>query len=615
MRKSTLRVSLSLLALSCQIGNAFSQFTINESFRNSTVSNNIVLSGGASLTSGQADPVGQGWLQLTNAQNNQAGSAIVQQSFPSAMGVLFDFEYKTWSPPGSGNGADGIAFFLFDADSISAFRSGGYGGSLGYAQRTGIGGIPGGYMGLGLDEFGNYSNPTEGRIGGIGFIKNAVALRGPAPNYAYIAGNQVIPSDTGSGDNGGIDYNSTTTTRPTNAQFYRRVQVLLQSNNGLYTVTVKWKKDTNDSFSTLFGPVTMTTPPPANLMLGISAATGACHNYHEIRNLHITTPGNVSVTITGPGSIPTAPTPADLGYDVTIQNLTTVRLTDIQLQQLLPPNYNINTSAITINNYGNAADSISNIDLNGNALSAVASLASNAEITLHLPGHLSGFQLGQTYTSSVKVNAPSIQDVDTTNNYDTAYTIVQTPLPIKLNYFTAFKQQDNVKLSWETASEIDNDHFDVERSTDGKTFNAIGTVKGKHSTNLVSDYQFNDADAQNTGARLLFYRLLQADINGTINYSDVKTVLMDDKGMTGNVSAFPVPFSDNLTLRLNDATAGSLLVNGYTATGKLLFHQNYTITSGTNLIPLNQLQSLPGGVYTIQCITSDLNSSIQVTKQ
>ncbi|MHB9142766.1 MAG: L-type lectin family protein, partial [Paludibacter sp.] len=114
----------------------------------------------------------------------QKGYAYIDKPFSSNLGVIIDFEYKIWRSTTSGNpGADGIGVYFFDAD--STFRLGGYGGSLGYAPNTGASsplGLAGGYLGIGIDEYGNFSNPSEGRIGGPGLLCNSITLRGPT-NY------------------------------------------------------------------------------------------------------------------------------------------------------------------------------------------------------------------------------------------------------------------------------------------------------------------------------------------------------------------------------------------------------------------------------------------------
>lgn len=618
MKISTLKLASGILALflSIQSHYAFSQFNINESFNNNTTTSNVSLNGSASLTSGTTDPNGQGWLRLTHGTNNLAGSAVVQQAFPSNMGVLIDFEYTTWSTPGSGNGADGISFFLFDASYTDSFHVGGNGGSLGYAQRTEARGLAGGYMGIGLDEFGNYSNPTESRIGGPGFIPNSIALRGPAPDYAYLGGNHVIPSDTGSGDNGGIDYNTTTTTRPTAAQFYRRVQVIMQPNNGFYTITVKWKKYQTDSFSTLFGPVTMTNPPPPMLKLGLAASTGSSHNYHEIRNLVITTPGNISVTKQGPEYISNTPATTHMNYDITIQNLTSVRVSDINIQDLLPLNYTVDPATdITINQYNNATNTVTNLAVNNGILSGIASLASNTEITLHVNGTISNLQVGQSIRNTVKVSSASINDIDTTNNADTVYTLVQIPLPIKLNYFTALKQQNDVVLNWGTDMEINNDHFNIERSEDGKTFETIGTVKGKVTTNTSSTYQLKDKDAVLKPLPSLFYRLLQVDKTGHSEYSSIRIVSLNKTGKNNGLQAFPIPFKEAVTMQLDNATIGNASISIYNAAGQKVYHSDQATTDGSNVIELTQLQGLPAGNYILECVQDHVTNALKISKQ
>src|SRR5690606_3437860 len=99
----------------------------------------LVLGGSARLTGGNEDAVGNGWLRLTEPVGNQYGYAVVNQRFPSSLGVEIDFEFAIWG----GNGADGFSIFLFDAQydpdlpvgDPYKFRIGGRGGGLGYAMR------------------------------------------------------------------------------------------------------------------------------------------------------------------------------------------------------------------------------------------------------------------------------------------------------------------------------------------------------------------------------------------------------------------------------------------------------------------------------------------------
>ena len=100
---------------------------------------------------GTIDPVGSGWLRLTNNSGNQTGFAYNTTSFDLSQGVLIQFDYATWG----GTGADGYSVYLFDAG-VSAFNIGAFGGSLGYAQKlppavtTAVPGISGGYVGVGV---------------------------------------------------------------------------------------------------------------------------------------------------------------------------------------------------------------------------------------------------------------------------------------------------------------------------------------------------------------------------------------------------------------------------------------------------------------------------------
>src|SRR6187402_2802765 len=151
LKRCTLFKSLLFVALFFVSFISKAQFPFSQSFQNSTAPG-INFSGSpfAFLTAPSIDANGSGYLRLTNNSGNQKGfmwtDAII---FPSGYGMQISFEYYTYG----GNGADGIAFVLFDA-LVNNPAPGAYGGSLGYAQRTAENGFQGGYLGIGIDEFG-----------------------------------------------------------------------------------------------------------------------------------------------------------------------------------------------------------------------------------------------------------------------------------------------------------------------------------------------------------------------------------------------------------------------------------------------------------------------------
>ena len=146
-----------------------------------------------------ADPAGSGVLRLTDAKKNRAGALLSKFTVPSGEGMQVSFTTVTWG----GNsylqtGADGMSFFLLDGDRITSIDHttplGSFGGSLGYSRsHRGVAGIPGGYIGVGIDEHGNFSNPEDNGVEGPGFAPNMVAVRGAeAGGYRYMAGSRVL---------------------------------------------------------------------------------------------------------------------------------------------------------------------------------------------------------------------------------------------------------------------------------------------------------------------------------------------------------------------------------------------------------------------------------------
>ncbi len=536
--RNHLWVFLLLISLS---GSA--QFTINETFRGSS-STGVTLGGSATLTSGNVDPVGNGWLRLTPSTTNQLGYGIVNATFPSTLGVLVDFEYTAWRT--SSSGADGFSVFLYDA-SVLSFNIGGTGGSLGYAQNTlnPSPGLSGGYIGIGVDEFGNYSSNVNGKIGGPGNTPNAVAVRGPAPNYSYITGAQIIPSDAGTGDNGGIDYNSVTSTRPTQAQFYRRLQFTITPSGGSYALTVKWKTSPTGNFVTLLGPTTLATAPPPTLKVGFAASTGSFINTHEIRNVIITTPGNVRVNKSGPLNMNYSGSPVSMPYQIVVANGTAGTVTGISFSDPLPPNYTAALADISVDNHGNPTNQMNGIAISpAGEITGSINLAANEEITITVNGKLSSFPPGGNMTNTVQVGSGNITDLDLTNNVSEVTTQVISTLPVTLKSFGARKTDNQVLLEWIAAGESNFSHFGIERSSNGTDFTLLQEVAAQSGS---SDKNYRYADQQ-APPGTLYYRLKMVDIDGAFTYSVIKKI--DNIPDNTNWKAYPNPASDKVMVML-----------------------------------------------------------------
>jgi autotransporter-associated beta strand protein len=114
------------------------------------------------------------------------------------------------------------------------------------------------------------------------------------------------------------------------------------------------------------------------------------------------------------------------------------------------------------------------------------------------------------------------------------------PLPVTWLTFAGVAEERANTLMWSTASELNNDYFEVQRSRDGASFYAIGQVQGQGTTNVQSDYAFSDDEAP---SGTVYYRLQQFDFDGASDFSE--TVAITRKG---NAGIYPNPFNESLNI-------------------------------------------------------------------
>ncbi|OWP62776.1 hypothetical protein CDA63_12770 [Hymenobacter amundsenii] len=141
------------------------------------------------------------------------------------------------------------------------------------------------------------------------------------------------------------------------------------------------------------------------------------------------------------------------------------------------------------------------------------------------------------------------------------------PLPVSLVSFSAKVNGSQVALRWETASELNNKQFEVERSRDGRSFTTILTRAGQGTTSAGTTY--NEVDRQPLNG-LGYYRLKQVDRDGKTTYS---TPVAVNLLKAGEINMYPNPVSDQLTITVGGAPTEGTVVTVTDLTGRVLSTQ------------------------------------------
>jgi Bacterial lectin len=235
------------------------------------------------------DADGSGTLRLTDATTNQGSYAIYNTAIAAGSGLNITFDFFSYGgkpfTASDTSGGDGISFFLIDG-ATTVPTIGGFGSSLGYANRTpndgstAEAGLTGGYVGIGFDEYGNFINSQEHTDGlNAAATPNSVGVRGKAADgYKYLTSG-VAPS--------ALDSLSSQTR--TSAKRTANIDI---SAAGLLTVKVDVNGDgvyaANEVVISAYNLVASNGPLPTNgFKFGFAASTGGSTNIHEIRNLKV----------------------------------------------------------------------------------------------------------------------------------------------------------------------------------------------------------------------------------------------------------------------------------------------------------------------------------------
>jgi len=223
-------------------------------------------------------------LRFTEASRDQSTASSYQRLFPAANNLVeIEFDHYAYG----GSGADGIAIVLSDATVTPS--PGAFGGPLGYGFKSGEPGFSGGWLGIGIDEYGNFSNE-----GGEGYKpgrrRQSVALRGSGTDetgYKYLAGacNNGSTNQNASCLDPEVDKNNSGNTH--------RYKIVVDSRNSGESNVEIFRKLGNGSWSTIVESINVLdnqysqSDIPEDFLLSITGSTGGSTNIHEIDNFQV----------------------------------------------------------------------------------------------------------------------------------------------------------------------------------------------------------------------------------------------------------------------------------------------------------------------------------------
>lgn len=218
---------------------------------------------------------------------------------------------------------------------------------------------------------------------------------------------------------------------------------------------------------------------------------------------------------------------------------------------------------------------------NGTRYQAVGSIGGPGFIELEVVSMLNGqagVRIGQYQYGSSPAHAGDCQALS---------------LPVELSSFTGVSDRGTPVLKWETASEVNNAGFEVERASADDLFRKLAYVDGMGTTTDPQSYTFADETAQ---PNVLYrYRLKQVDLDGTTSFSPIVEVFAEAPGLVSVGDVYPNPASgQGARLDINVAEARDATIEVYDIRGALVRTESRILNQGQNRISLDTHEQANG---------------------
>jgi hypothetical protein len=222
--------------------------------------------------------------------------------------------------------------------------------------------------------------------------------------------------------------------------------------------------------------------------------------------------------------------------------------------------------------------------------------------TSDLPGFPAGGSYRFRFELTPNTGDGAVGQRVTFDDFRTNGTLAQSPLPVNFIGFDAKRLSTGVQLTWKVAGEENVNRYEVERSTDGRTFTTVGTV----STEKIDTYNFFDPTSNST----VYYRVRNVDNDGRFKYSTIARIVNGKSAIV--LKAFPQPVLNNLTIQ-HPTIKNSTLVTITTADGRIVKTIRPTTGSMQTYVDMTNLQA---GMYMLRFDAGDGNTeTMKVLKQ
>jgi hypothetical protein len=171
---------------------------------------------------------------------------------------------------------------------------------------------------------------------------------------------------------------------------------------------------------------------------------------------------------------------------------------------------------------------------------------------------------------------------------------------VTLLEFKGNLQSDMVNLNWKVTNEDNVTSYIVERSTNGQSFNVIGTVKAASNGAPSSNYTLQD-NVGNLRNATLYYRLQQVEVNGSAKVSNT-IVFRLGGSIELMISVYPNPATSYFVLKVAAVKEAAAEIRLMDVTGKTLMSEVRKMFAGSNAITFNNMTKIAAGTYNIQVI-------------